>query len=96
MGSNGLPLHYWNCISLLIIDEGNFSGQGLMRFIYLYSVLMGSQFVPEGDNCHSSSITDLFDSLKSAVTFFLGLEWPDKVQHAKFLTELSKVTLNTR
>ncbi|KAF9221715.1 hypothetical protein BS17DRAFT_784553 [Gyrodon lividus] len=46
----------------------------------------------EADNAegHSSSIIDLFDSLRSPITFLQELEWSDEYQNARFFTSLSK------
>ncbi|KAK7024966.1 hypothetical protein R3P38DRAFT_3316586 [Favolaschia claudopus] len=34
----------------------------------------------EGAECHSSSVVDLFDSLKSSIDFLVGLEWENEFQ----------------
>jgi|HubBroStandDraft_3_1064219.scaffolds.fasta_scaffold182937_2 hypothetical protein len=49
------------------------------------------KFEPEGDDGFSSSIVDLFDSLRSPVTFLQDLEWFDEYQEARFFTSLAKV-----
>lgn len=49
------------------------------------------QFEAEGAEGHSSSIVDLFDSLRSPITFLLDLKWPDEYQEARFFTSISKV-----
>lgn len=40
---------------------------------------------------HSSSIVDLFDSIRSPIDFLKELEWVDEYQEARFFTALSKV-----
>ncbi|EEB97615.1 hypothetical protein MPER_03032, partial [Moniliophthora perniciosa FA553] len=45
---------------------------------------------PKGAEGHSSSIVDLFDSLRSPITFLQDLEWDDEYQNARFFTALSK------
>lgn len=49
------------------------------------------QFEAENTDGHSSSIVDLFDSLRSPITFLQELEWSDEYQNARFFTSLSKV-----
>ena len=49
------------------------------------------QFEAEGAEGHSSSIVDLFDSLRSPINFLQDLEWADDYQDARFYTSLSKV-----
>ncbi|KAF8124264.1 hypothetical protein K438DRAFT_1649950 [Mycena galopus ATCC 62051] len=44
----------------------------------------------EGEEGHSSSIVDLFDSLRSPIDFLQDLEWEDEYQDARFFTALSK------
>ncbi|THU97847.1 hypothetical protein K435DRAFT_828529 [Dendrothele bispora CBS 962.96] len=39
---------------------------------------------------HSSSIVDLFDSLRSPINFLQDLEWEDEYQNARFFTALAK------
>ncbi|KAI5119561.1 hypothetical protein M0805_005625 [Coniferiporia weirii] len=39
---------------------------------------------------HSSSIVDLFDSIRSPIDFLKDLEWVDEYQEARFFTALSK------
>ncbi|KAH7100511.1 hypothetical protein BKA62DRAFT_620047 [Auriculariales sp. MPI-PUGE-AT-0066] len=48
------------------------------------------KFEPEGEEGHSSSIVDLFDSLRSPIQFLLDLQWPDEYQEARFFTAISK------
>ncbi|KAI9005425.1 hypothetical protein CLU79DRAFT_841103 [Phycomyces nitens] len=40
---------------------------------------------------HSSSIVDLFSMFHQAVDFVQSLQWPNDLQHCRFLTALSKV-----
>ncbi|SAL95680.1 hypothetical protein [Absidia glauca] len=40
---------------------------------------------------HSSSIVDLFSMFHQAVDFVQNLQWPNQLQHCRFLTVLSKV-----
>ncbi|KAH9920869.1 uncharacterized protein BXZ73DRAFT_91884 [Epithele typhae] len=47
-------------------------------------------FEAEGEEGHSSSIIDLFDSLRSPIQFLQDLEWVDEYQEARFFTSLSK------
>jgi len=52
---------------------------------------IGLQFQAENVDGHSSSIVDLFDSLRSPIAFLQELEWSDEYQNARFSTGLSKV-----
>ena len=56
-----------------------------------YADMILAQFEPEGAEGHSSSIVDLFDSLRSPINFLQDLEWQDEYQEARFFTALSKV-----
>ncbi|KAE9403735.1 hypothetical protein BT96DRAFT_955844 [Gymnopus androsaceus JB14] len=47
-------------------------------------------FQAEDAQGHSSSIVDLFDSLRSPINFLQDLEWDDEYQNARFFTALSK------
>lgn len=51
-----------------------------------------SQFEVTNDNGPSSSVTDLFDSFRSASEFLINLGWPDEHQLANFATRLAKVS----
>jgi hypothetical protein len=51
------------------------------------------QFQAEGTEGHSSSIVDLFDSLRSPINFLQDLQWSDEYQEARFFTGLSKVRI---
>ncbi|KIY65186.1 hypothetical protein CYLTODRAFT_357221 [Cylindrobasidium torrendii FP15055 ss-10] len=44
----------------------------------------------EGPEGHSTSIVDLFDSLKSPINVLLDLEWEDEYQTARFFTALAR------
>ncbi|KAF5329650.1 hypothetical protein D9619_008921 [Psilocybe cf. subviscida] len=48
------------------------------------------KFEAEGAEGHSSSIVDLFDSLRSPINFLQELEWEDEYQEGRFFTSLSK------
>ncbi|KAF8154152.1 cytoplasm protein [Crassisporium funariophilum] len=48
------------------------------------------KFEAEGTEGHSSSIVDLFDSLRSPINFLQELEWEDEYQEGRFFTGLSK------
>ena len=48
-------------------------------------------FEPTTENGPSSSVTDLFDSFRSASTFLMDLNWPDEQQLAVFATRLAKI-----
>ncbi|KAF8335868.1 uncharacterized protein EI90DRAFT_2912352 [Cantharellus anzutake] len=58
-----------------------------------YSLGM-SQFETEGEESHSSSIIDLFDSLKPPIDFLLELKWTDVYEEARFFTSLAKTISN--
>ncbi|PPQ80348.1 hypothetical protein CVT25_003631 [Psilocybe cyanescens] len=47
-------------------------------------------FEAESTEGHSSSIVDLFDSLRSPINFLQELEWADEYQEGRFFTSLSK------
>lgn len=49
------------------------------------------QFEAESVEGHSSSIIDLFDSLRSPINFLQELEWDDEYQEARFFTSLARV-----
>jgi len=50
------------------------------------------KFESEGNDGFSSSIVDLFDSLRSPITFLQDLQWSDEYQEARFFTSLAKVS----
>ncbi|KAJ7656477.1 hypothetical protein DFH06DRAFT_1091372 [Mycena polygramma] len=60
---------------------------------WVKAVSFVEEFEAEGLEGHSSSIVDLFDSLRSPIDFLLGLEWEDEYQNARFFTALSKSIL---
>ncbi|KAH9837722.1 uncharacterized protein C8Q71DRAFT_754139 [Rhodofomes roseus] len=57
---------------------------------WVQAAIDADKFQPEGSEGHSSSIIDLFDSLRSPITFLEELEWSDEYQEARFFTSLSK------
>lgn len=57
----------------------------------LFQAIAADKFEAEGSEGHSSSIVDLFDSLRSPINFLQDLEWTDQYQEARFFTHLSKV-----
>jgi hypothetical protein len=48
------------------------------------------QFLPEGEDHHSSSIVDVIESCNSAVKRLVSFKWPDEVINAFFVTRLSE------
>ncbi|EIW68721.1 hypothetical protein TREMEDRAFT_39631, partial [Tremella mesenterica DSM 1558] len=48
-------------------------------------------FEPTSENGPSSSVTDLFESFRSAARFLMELKWPDEKQLAMFATRLAKI-----
>ncbi|PIL25950.1 hypothetical protein GSI_11704 [Ganoderma sinense ZZ0214-1] len=57
---------------------------------WVQAAIAADKFQAEGEEGHSSSIVDLFDSLKSPIQFLQDLEWIDEYQEARFFTSLSK------
>ncbi|OCH90864.1 hypothetical protein OBBRIDRAFT_887390 [Obba rivulosa] len=57
---------------------------------WVQAAIAADKFHPEGNEGHSSSIIDLFDSLRSPISFLEDLEWYDEYQEARFFTSLSK------
>ncbi|CAK5271137.1 unnamed protein product [Mycena citricolor] len=57
---------------------------------WVEAAIAADKFEAEGSEGHSSSIVDLFDSLRSPVGFLHDLEWDDEYQLARFFTSLSK------
>lgn len=53
--------------------------------------IKADKFEAEDASGHSTSIIDLFDSLRSPINFLQELEWSDPYQGARFATSLSKV-----
>ncbi|KDQ55910.1 hypothetical protein JAAARDRAFT_208172 [Jaapia argillacea MUCL 33604] len=57
---------------------------------WVQNAIAADKFQAESSSGHSSSIVDLFDSLRSPITFLQDLEWSDDYQQARFFTNLSK------
>ncbi|KAG6377689.1 hypothetical protein JVT61DRAFT_14458 [Boletus reticuloceps] len=57
---------------------------------WVQAAIAADKFEAENTDGHSSSIVDLFDSLRSPITFLQELEWSDEYQNARFFTSLSK------
>ncbi|KAJ3894478.1 hypothetical protein GG344DRAFT_74035 [Lentinula edodes] len=57
---------------------------------WVEAAIAADKFQAEGTEGHSSSIVDLFDSLRSPIDFLQDLEWEDEYQNARFFTSLSK------
>ncbi|KAF7356251.1 hypothetical protein MVEN_00956600 [Mycena venus] len=57
---------------------------------WVEAAIRADKFQAEGSEGHSSSIVDLFDSLRSPIDFLLELEWEDEYQDARFFTALAK------
>ncbi|TFK24862.1 cytoplasm protein [Coprinopsis marcescibilis] len=57
---------------------------------WVENAISADKFEAEGVEGHSSSIQDLFDSLRSPVSFLQNLEWEDDYYNARFFTKLSK------
>ncbi|KIJ47293.1 hypothetical protein M422DRAFT_249139 [Sphaerobolus stellatus SS14] len=57
---------------------------------WVQNAIAADKFEPEGPEGHSSSIIDLFDSLRSPINFLQDLNWPDEYQEARFFTALAK------
>ncbi|KAJ7452163.1 hypothetical protein B0H11DRAFT_2074617 [Mycena galericulata] len=57
---------------------------------WVEAAIAADKFQAEGTEGHSSSIVDLFDSLRSPIEFLQDLEWEDDYQDARFFTALSK------
>ncbi|KAJ3715753.1 hypothetical protein FB446DRAFT_741172 [Lentinula raphanica] len=57
---------------------------------WVEAAIAADKFEAEGAEGHSSSIVDLFDSLRSPINFLQDLEWEDDYQNARFFTALSK------
>lgn len=57
---------------------------------WVEAAIAADKFEAEGTEGHSSSIVDLFDSLRSPINFLEELEWEDDYQEARFFTSLSK------
>ncbi|KAG5646183.1 hypothetical protein DXG03_004236 [Asterophora parasitica] len=57
---------------------------------WVQAAIAADKFEAEGGEGHSSSIVDLFDSLRSPINFLQDLQWDDEYQSARFFTALSK------
>ncbi|KAI0063318.1 hypothetical protein BV25DRAFT_1907095 [Artomyces pyxidatus] len=57
---------------------------------WVANAIAADKFEAEGAEGHSSSIVDLFDSLRSPINFLQDLEWADQYQEARFFTSLAK------
>ncbi|KAG9310974.1 hypothetical protein JVU11DRAFT_8852 [Chiua virens] len=57
---------------------------------WVQAAIAADKFEAENTDGHSSSIVDLFDSLRSPLAFLQDLEWSDEYQNARFFTSLSK------
>jgi hypothetical protein len=58
---------------------------------WVQAAIAADKFESEGTEGHSSSVVDLFDSLRSPIAVLQDLEWSDPYQEARFYTSLSKV-----
>ncbi|KAJ7153568.1 hypothetical protein C8R43DRAFT_1126845 [Mycena crocata] len=67
-----------------LMNTDNKTGQ------WVEAAIAADKFQAEGTEGHSSSIVDLFDSLRSPIEFLQDLEWEDDYQDARFFTALSK------
>ncbi|KAF9021669.1 hypothetical protein BDZ89DRAFT_1071208 [Hymenopellis radicata] len=57
---------------------------------WVEAAIAADQWQAEASEGHSSSIVDLFDSLRSPINFLQDLEWEDSYQNARFFTALAK------
>ncbi|KAL6308932.1 hypothetical protein BKA93DRAFT_822199 [Sparassis latifolia] len=57
---------------------------------WVHAAIAADKFQAESEEGHSSSIIDLFDSLRSPINFLEDLGWYDEYQEARFFTSLSK------
>ncbi|KAF8547315.1 hypothetical protein OG21DRAFT_1490334 [Imleria badia] len=67
-----------------LLDTDNKTNQ------WVQAAIAADKFEAENTEGQSSSIVDLFDSLRSPITFLQELEWSDEYQNARFITSLSK------
>lgn len=67
-----------------LINTDNKTGQ------WVEAAISHDKFLAEGNEGHSSSIVDLFDSLRSPINFLQDLDWDDEYQDARFFTGLAK------
>ncbi|KAF9265151.1 hypothetical protein L218DRAFT_957844 [Marasmius fiardii PR-910] len=58
---------------------------------WVQAAIAADKFQAEGAEGHSSSIVDLFDSLRSPINFLQDLEWEDNYQNARFFTSVAKI-----
>ncbi|KAK7039232.1 hypothetical protein VNI00_010137 [Paramarasmius palmivorus] len=58
---------------------------------WVQAAIAADKFEAEDAEGHSSSIVDLFDSLRSPITFLQDLEWDNEYQNARFFTGLAKI-----
>ncbi|KAG7087446.1 hypothetical protein E1B28_013412 [Marasmius oreades] len=58
---------------------------------WVQAAIAADKFQAEGAEGHSSSIVDLFDSLRSPINFLQDLEWDDEYQNARFFTSVAKI-----
>lgn len=57
---------------------------------WVKAAIAADKFEAEGAEGHSTSIRDLFDSLRSPINFLQDLEWEDEYYSARFFTSLAK------
>lgn len=57
---------------------------------WVQAAIAADKFQAEGAEGHSSSIVDLFDSLRSPINFLQDLKWLNEYQEARFFTSLSR------
>ncbi|TIB08810.1 hypothetical protein E3P89_02919 [Wallemia ichthyophaga] len=57
---------------------------------WVQAAIRADNFQQEDNIGHSSSIVDLFASLKTCVLNIKNLDWPDQVEHAKYMTRQAK------
>lgn len=86
-----MTLSLWHFFNAEFI--GNRSRQGKLTLLSKIRVDANhtAQFESESSEGHSSSIVDLFESLKVPISFLQELEWEDGYQEGRFFTSLSHV-----
>ncbi|KAG2005892.1 hypothetical protein CC2G_002258 [Coprinopsis cinerea AmutBmut pab1-1] len=67
-----------------LLNTDNTTGQ------WVENAIAADKFEAEGPEGNSTSIQDLFDSLRSPVNFLQDLEWEDEYYNSRFFTNLSK------
>lgn len=83
---------YLSSRNLRAIDRLSLQTKFVPSFICIFVELTAYlQFQAEGPEGHSSSIIDLFDSLRSPIGFLQDLEWTDEYMEATFFTSIAKV-----